>query len=564
MMEESPAPDGDHVSTSPDLDPAKIRLSEEPLRIRNIQGNIVPGFSKDFQAFIFLRLLESDRDQASFRHWLRLMLPFIATSEQVLSFNRLYKLVEQQEKSSALTRREKPPTIQATWMNIAFSFRALEFLTSDASAFCDEAFKAGLASRSPLLGDPDDPASEGYAANWVVGGPENEADVVLIIASDDRDDMLAQIAWVENTIYAPRTANGEPVGRCVQVIHKQYAAVLPGPMSNHEHFGFRDGISQPGVRGRLSETPDDYLTPSDTPDLSKGKAGQDLVWTGEFLFGYYRQKGLHSEDVVERSEERYRPGPAWSKDGSYLVIRRLRQDVRQFRDFFDAAAREYGAPDSTTLQAMCVGRWPSGAPLVPIGEDVDDLPDRPVPDDPSLAGDEGRNNFFEFGESDPLGKACPFAAHIRKVYPRDDESKVLDEPTREVTTQTHRLLRRGIPFGERYDAELDRQGSDNGERGLIFAAYQSSIERQFEFVTRNWANNPGFWIVDRLGDPGFDPGHDLIIGQNGTTADREREITVMLDGQPVRIPADREWVIPTGGGYFFAPSIPAMQDQIAK
>jgi Dyp-type peroxidase family len=540
-------------------------LSEEILRISNIQGNVVPGFNKDFQAFIFLRLVEADGDLWRFRRWLQVMLPFISTSKQVLAFNQLYKRVEACEKKSPLSRHGKPQTVQATWMNIAFSYRALSRLTDDANAFRDEAFKAGLANRSPLLGDPTDPAMEGHPRNWVVGGNENEADVVLIIASDDRGDLLAQIAWVESTIDAPRTTMGDRFGRSLEVINKQLAAVLPDQLSKNEHFGFRDGISQPGVRGRLSETPGDYLTPSETPNQKQGKAGQDLVWTGEFLLGYYRQRGLGSANIVERSDDQYCPGPDWATDGSYVVIRRLRQDVRRFLEFFDEAARRYGAPDSKTLQSLCVGRRPSGEPLVPVGEEAKDAPHKPVPDqDPTCPDNEQWINFFEFADRDPHGEACPFAAHIRKVYPRDDESTSLDEPASEVTTQTHRLLRRGIPFGDPYNAELDRQGRDNGERGLMFVAYQASIERQFEFVTRHIVNNPAFRVTVGGLDPGYNPGYDPIIGQNGTTPDRVRDFTVVIDGRPTPIRAPGEWVIPTGGGYFFAPSIPALRDQIAR
>jgi len=40
-------------------------------------------------------------------------------------------------------------------------------------------------------------------------------------------------------------------------------------------------------------------------------------------------------------------------------------------------------------------------------------------DDPAPGGDERRNNDFEFGEDSDQRK-CPYAAHIRKVYPRDE------------------------------------------------------------------------------------------------------------------------------------------------
>ena len=47
---------------------------------------------------------------------------------------------------------------------------------------------------------------------------------------------------------------------------------------------------------------------------------------------------------------------------------------------------------------------------------------------------------------DAAGKLVPRAAHIRKAYPRNEKT-----PTGgEADTQTHRILRRGIPYGESF------------------------------------------------------------------------------------------------------------------
>src|SRR5205823_14991034 len=61
------------------------------------------------------------------------------------------------------------------------------------------------------------------------------------------------------------------------------------------------------------------------------------------------------------------------------------------------------------LGARMVGRWKSGAPLELA----------PLCDDWALGGNPKRNNDFDYG-GDPYQRRCPYAAHIRKVYPRDE------------------------------------------------------------------------------------------------------------------------------------------------
>ena len=79
-------------------------------------------------------------------------------------------------------------------------------------------------------------------------------------------------------------------------------------------------------------------------------------------------------------------------------------------------------------------------------------------------------------------------------------------------------------------------------------AYQASIENQFETLIRRWSNTPN------LPNPG---GHDPVIGQEETHGSRRRFIDVP---GARRCFLDREFVIPTGGGYFFAPSISSVRD----
>jgi Dyp-type peroxidase family len=431
---------------------------------------------------------------------------------------------------------------------------------------------------------------EGNRHNWLFGGPANEADLVVIVASDSAEELAAQVAQIEDTIYSGRTGPNSFAQSGVEVVYKQHGNTLPAPLTGHEHFGFLDGVSQPGIRGRISPDPNDVLTLRQNPEKdeypNQGKPGQDVLWPGEFVFGYAAQDPKATEkqgginkagpnSLTEGGPGGRAAGPIWAKDGSYLVVRRLRQDVAKFHKFLTSSAPPGMPPDR--FGASLVGRWTSGAPIMR----------RPDADDPPLGNDDCANNHFEFGsaskkirppstpngmcadERDPQspgdaeGLRCPFAGHIRKAYPRDDTGTlVFKPPTSEVTTQTHRLLRRGIPFGDPfYPAPDPSHDADTGNRGLLFACYQTSIERQFEFVTQNWVNNPEF--KDRSKNGKLQSGHDLIIGQSNADGSRARRCVLRIpqaDGSTknVIVAANEEWVIPTGGGYFFAPSIDAL------
>jgi Dyp-type peroxidase family len=416
--------------------------------------------------------------------------------------------------------------------------------------------------------------------------------VVVLVASDDPSDLADEVARIEESVYTGRTAEGEFGVSGVQILFKQNCAVLPRPLTGHEHFGFLDGVSQPGLRGRLSDDETDVLTLRQNPnDPDQGKPGQDLLWPGEFVFGYPQQIGepkMGDDGPLEGVNPDPGPvaeaGPVWAKDGSYVVIRRLRQDVGAFREFISESASRLGV-SGERLAAQLVGRWKSGAPFLRATDS----------DIPALGFDDCANNHFEFqdasesiepvpdptdptcveesalcvdvkfpvSQGDPQGANCPFASHVRKTYPRDDEGDGLQN-INEADTQTHRLLRRGIPFGEPYypPAEAGRR-SDAGNRGLMFVAYQTSIVRQFEFVIRNWVNNPNFKDKATAGGEVIS-GHDMIIGQsNGKRESRERVCPVTVtgpDGEPRReeLRSQTDWVIPTGGGYFFSPSIEAL------
>jgi Dyp-type peroxidase family len=512
------------------LEPTLENLREPVLEIADIQGHLLIGFDSNHQALLFLEIT----DVAASKSWLGAVASRITTAEQLLARNR---------------QAEGMPAEPTTRLGIGFSFAGLCKLTAEAAEFFDEPFKQGMHARSRLLGDPIEAGATGNPEGWLVGGPHNIPDVLLIIADDDQEVTARELARIE--------ADLRPGFR---VIHRVSGAQLGEHPHRREHFGFRDPVSQPALRGRLSGKPGDFLTPRRNPaNRHEGKPGQRLIWPGEFVFGYPGQDAM---DLVWPGLAS-NAGPKWGKNGSFLVFRRLRQDVAAFREFLAATAADLsrrfphiGQVTPQWLGAKLVGRWASGAPLLrATSHDI-----------PELGGNEHVSNDFRYLEpgragctapppdafadapqssSDLLGLVCPQAAHIRKAYPRDHAT-----PSDIVASiETHRLLRRGVPFGKPFGSP--------GERGLLFIAYQTSIERQFEFVTRAWLNNP------RLREEG--DGHDPLVGQSMYRAGtRMRQFVLPLPGsngavERITIDLPVEWITPTGGGYFFVPGLSGLQ-----
>jgi Dyp-type peroxidase family len=549
--------------------PARPNARNEPhLSVGNIQGNIITGFNKDFQTLLFLRI----EDVPPFKAWLADFVGLVATAEEVISFNRLFKRTRD--------RRGYSGSVKASWINVAFSHAALAKLTPDADAFADASFKTGLVAQSGGLGDPTSADADGHPDHWVVRD-DSGADVLIIVAADTLDDLEAEVAHVEQLVFAPRR-QGRPVRCGASVIFKQEGRTQLGALAGHEHFGFLDGVSQPGVRGRISNNRHDVLTPRQNPDdPDQGKPGQDLLWPGEFIFGYPGQSA--NQEVAQAGPDSLSDdagnalAPPWARDGAYLVFRRLRQDVFKFHSFLNQQAGALGATPAD-LGAHLVGRWSSGAPTMRA----------PDVDNPQLADDDCANNHFEFQQATPqtqnpsgrdqcsdithpqspgdqTGDRCPFAGHIRKSYPRDDVSQNAnqyqpDDAARRLNerdTQTHRLLRRGIPYGVSSRSTPAVPVDDGIDRGLLFMAYMTSIVDQFEFVTKNWVNDANFK------DP--NAGIDPIIGQaQHADGSRNRLFNVRFGGADHELTAPEDWVIPTGGGYFFAPSISAISETLAR
>ena len=224
--------------------------AEPVLDTDEIQGNIVPGFSKPHQGVLALTL----GDVRSAKEWIRALLPKITTLAQCMDSRVKVRTHRGLGTNRLAALATATPGVDDVWLNVTFSRAGLTKLlaggpySADVAAFTDVAFQRGLAARSALLGDPTDPSAEGNPARWLFGGPGREADVLLICGADRDDSGRALLDDVrDRAVTSGASVLYEEMG------HKRDAI-------GKEHFGFQDGISQPGVRGRLSADPDSFVT----------------------------------------------------------------------------------------------------------------------------------------------------------------------------------------------------------------------------------------------------------------------------------------------------------------
>ncbi len=460
--------------------------------LRNIQGFGLAGFRKDQQEVLFIRF----GDQAGGRALLGWLCPQVANAFEVGGFNRVFSEIR------ARTGRED--TVEATWTAVMVGAAGLDVLgAAPAGAPSTEgsvAFAAGMAARATKTGDtrPTDAPAGWLPAFRERGGVH----LAVVVASDNLDDLDRNVQAVAEQA----SAHG------AQVVWQERGATLPGPMRGHEHFGFRDGGSQPAVDGY-----DDPPAPGEPA----------AVPPGEVVLGYPDATGTApTTDPL-------------LVDGSMVVFRRLTQDVPAFRA--QAAAGVPGAQPPVPpelLAAKLVGRWPSGAPL-------SQWPDT----DP---GPGHETNDFAYKASDDTGLACPRWSHIRKVNPRDETTP---DPAGDAPA-LHRMLRRGIPFGPPYDPGTTAAT----ERGLHFFAVVVDVARQFEFVQRQWLDNPNFPggtpVPGGYGPPpqGAPDGPDPVVGRHDDGA----ALSYQQTGGARPTPVGPAPVRVTAGEYFLLPSLSAL------
>lgn len=479
-----------------------------PEALADIQGLVTSGFGHlPCSAYLFLRVAEP----AAGRNWLGGLLPDLTTS------------APWPHRADGSVR--KPAETRCLAL-AAGGLRALGLTDGVLETFPLE-FVEGADSpeRSRILGDvgPSEPAL------WEVGGRANPVDAILILNAVDRSSLER---LTEREVARWETAGAGPVvGREV------------GQVATHgrEHFGFRDGIA----RVELQRV--------------HGQGIQD----GEFVLGYANEYGyLPASPVVPAAEDPFgklpeSPNPHrrgfrdLGRHGTYLVYRKLEQDVAGFWGFMASESRRLkGSADPDFmiwLASKMVGRWPSGAPITLA-------PDR---DEPGL----GARDDFGYAGRDASGLGCPLGSHIRRTHPRD-HLRPADPVESLHMTARHRLLRRGKPYGptlfdpaclegatERAASVLVGLKDDGQRRGLHFLCLNASIRSQFEFVQQSWANHSQF--------SGLTENRDPLIGS--VDADRLGDaMEIPRSSLNLRTAPLPGFVTVRGAGYFFLPGLRAL------
>jgi putative iron-dependent peroxidase len=413
------------------------------------------------------------------------------------------------------------PALLAEVVQLAFSYRALKSALrlpiADDFPF-PTIFAQGMAApeRAPLLGDD---ANERAAWRWSDAEQSCKGADLLVVH-------YRQEPFDDAGLLAPRSLGGCGV-ELVQMVETCPFYVT----DRSEPFGFKDGISQPRITGMHFDPEESEGKDSNGARRNRKRKPEedpDAVPPGELLLGQINAYGERAYCPDVDGFAAFAEGRRFAANGSYVAVRQIWQDTDKAEEFERAHAAADGSP--TPFERM-IGRRKDGAPLRAC----------PVADP---ANEEARNDFL-FRVDDYEGFHCPRGAHIRRGNPRD--ALGWDSASGVFASRLHRILRRGRVY--RHPGVCAENGACDSAptrkcgRGLFFIALNADLERQFEFVQRQWLNNAKFgnlWQeTDALGGGDFSmPGY-MPVGTR-------------LTGLP-------QFTRVIGGGYFFLPSLSALR-----
>lgn len=448
-----------------------------------------------------------------------------------------------------------PVTRPMVAVNVAFTFRGLLALgvpTRTLRGLPDD-YMDGMLARGPILGDDVlDNTPDHWDPVWQPGQPTVHILVTLNAQMAADGSPVAELAAETDRIAALITqlGAGQPGALMLLPGHRgasshwqDLSAVMKGSQPTPlEHFGFVDAIGDPVFRGQYPGGAEAALA------VGQGAVDGQGKWrplaTGEFLLGWSDE----AQEVAGGSLPL-----DFSRNGSFFSYRKLHQHVEAFDRWVAetspqlAAAWALPSLDDArdTLLAKMAGRWSDGVPLMAA---------------PDVAAWKAFNQRFAQGspdraralvdfryQSDPQGLKCPATSHMRRMNTRDmldpRASSAPDKRMGSALNNRRRILRRGLPYGARGDAQ--------GEHGIVMLSHCASLSRQFEFVQQQWLN----FGLD------FNAGNDScpLVGNHTAGA----RFVIAADPAGGRAPFVArglpQFVSTRGGDYFFAPSMTALR-----
>jgi deferrochelatase/peroxidase EfeB len=448
--------------------------------------------------------------------------------------------------SSAKAISPLPPSA----LQIAFTASGLRALGLDEAILAEFSteFSSGICgdeNRSRRLGDTANNKPQG----WQWGGIRAEEPHVLLMVYSGEGELKSTLNKLHQSEFKA-------------AFDKLYTlkSKTSGP---EEPFGFVDGISQPLIDWQQSVSTDPH---------KRDRYG-NLLALGEVLLGYPNEYGLctgrpllkNAATGSSRALPTALDAPGCrdlGRNGTYLVLRQLAQDVSGFWQFLD---RHAGADlqQREQLAAAMVGRQRDGSPLMArTGSDI------------AGVAPHSSDNHFNY-DSDPLGRRCPIGSHIRRANPRTgDVPPGVTGPTSRLlrtlgfirrhpaddlvaSTRFHRILRRGRVYGSSLKPEqalrVPPLKKAAEERGLYFICLGANIARQFEFVQNAWCMSSKFAGLPTEADP--------LIGNREplTSGSATDSFSQPQAGAPaLRTEALPQFVSVRGGAYFFMPGLRAL------
>jgi deferrochelatase/peroxidase EfeB len=368
------------------------------------------------------------------------------------------------------------------------------------------AFTEGAASRAHRVGDTGPSAPDHWIGDFGKG-----TDHALVSLHAQSSEAM--------TSYSNRLRGLFAEGGAFQEIFRADGMALMGikdgqaAPTSKVHFGFDDGISMTTIRGGPERYTPDHQEPCEP-----------------WLFV-----------LQDQAENYFLPEPReLGLNGSFAVFKILMTDVVGFENFLQSNKARI---DPELLAAKMCGRWRNGVPLA-LSPDTKN-PEGGIPIE--------QLNNFEYvnadGSGDPKGLRCPVGAHIRRINPRGQPVTGQGHPGG--SNNTHRLIRRGLPYGPVYDP---KQPYDGIERGLLGYFINSNIENQYEFVLGEWVNKSEFAGAVRLPPKSKDP----MIGMQDPT--QSIFVIPQTNGAPpIKVSGFSNFVTTRAAAYCFLPSITAMR-----